>query len=96
MMNDFVVVGPVFETPSKAPFGRELGIEVLGAACAAVAPVPVFAIGGVTPDRVRACLAAGAAGVAVQGPLMRAASARAPEGAARDLVARYADALGGL
>ncbi|MEK7475246.1 MAG: thiamine phosphate synthase [Candidatus Coatesbacteria bacterium] len=93
---DFVVVGPIFETPSKALFGPPLGTGVLAAACAAAAPVPVFAIGGVTPERSRACLEAGAAGVAVLGPLMRAAAGTSPEGMAREVLARYADALGAL
>ena len=86
---DFVVVGPVFATASKAPFGPPLGLAALAAACATAAPVPVFAIGAVTPDRVRACREAGAYGVAVQSALMRAA---APE----RVLAQYGDALGSL
>jgi thiamine monophosphate synthase len=40
---------------------------------AIVAPLPVYALGGVdTPARVRDCLDEGAAGVAVMGAIMRA------------------------
>jgi thiamine-phosphate pyrophosphorylase len=41
---------------------------------AALVPRPgplVYALAGVTPDRVASCLAAGAYGVAVMGPVMR-------------------------
>ena len=49
-------------------------------------PLPVLALGGVTAARVPACLAAGAAGAAVMGPLMRAAD---PGGAAAALLKGY-------
>jgi len=93
---DFVVVGPVFATPSKAAFGPPLGPAVLAAAVAAAAPVPVLAIGGVTPERAKECREAGAAGVAALAPVMRAVRAGAPAGEAAGLLARYAEALGGL
>lgn len=57
---DYVVAGPVFATPGKAP----IGLPGLLAICAAVRRIPVHALGGVTPDRVDACRRAGAAGVA--------------------------------
>jgi thiamine-phosphate pyrophosphorylase len=60
----FVFFGPVYETPSKAVYGDPLGIDALRGICAASA-VPVFAIGGVTPERATECVEAGAAGVAV-------------------------------
>ncbi|HOF88051.1 MAG TPA: thiamine phosphate synthase, partial [Armatimonadota bacterium] len=40
-----------------------VGLDALREVCAAVR-IPVFALGGITPDRVPACLAAGAGGVA--------------------------------
>lgn len=61
---DFVFVGPVFETPSKAAFGPPLGAGALSKVCVNV-NIPVFAIGGVTPHNAQACLDAGAHGVAV-------------------------------
>jgi thiamine-phosphate pyrophosphorylase len=60
---DFVVFGPVFETPSKKPFGPPLGVEKLAEAARA-AKIPVLALGGVTLGNAAACLAAGAAGLA--------------------------------
>jgi len=59
----FMVFGPVFETPSKRPYGPPLGLTALRDACATGAPV--LAIGGLDGERARACQAAGAAGVAV-------------------------------
>jgi len=41
------------------------GIDSLAQVVEAVADVPIFALGGVTPERVRPCLEAGAHGVAV-------------------------------
>ena len=59
----FVVFGPVFETPSKRPFGPPLGLPALRDAC--TAGLPVLAIGGLDGERARACRTAGASGVAV-------------------------------
>jgi thiamine-phosphate pyrophosphorylase len=61
---DFVLFGPVYETPSKAAYGPPAGLDALRRVCAEVA-VPVVAVGGVTPARSRECLDAGAGGVAV-------------------------------
>jgi thiamine-phosphate pyrophosphorylase len=56
----FVVLGPVYESPGKGP---ALGIRPLAEASQSVR-IPVLALGGITNERVSACLAAGAAGVA--------------------------------
>ena len=60
---DYIFFGPVFETPSKAAFGAPQGIERLREVCASV-EIPVLAIGGVSLENARACIAAGAAGIA--------------------------------
>jgi thiamine-phosphate pyrophosphorylase len=61
---DFIVFGPVYDTPSKRQYGLPQGLEALGQVVMAV-DRPVIAIGGITPGRVREVLAAGAVGVAV-------------------------------
>jgi thiamine-phosphate diphosphorylase len=60
---DVLVAGTVFASGSKAPGSPTLGIDGLSAVVDDV-PIPVIAIGGITPDRAGACVAAGAAGVA--------------------------------
>ena len=69
---DYALAGPAFETPSKPGYGPEIGRKGL-AEIARAAPVPVLAIGGVNALRVPELIAAGAAGVAVMGGVMRAA-----------------------
>ena len=62
---DAVLFAPVFEKivdGSHAIPGR--GLERLREACTAAAPIPVFALGGVTRENLSSCLAAGAAGIA--------------------------------
>jgi len=60
---DYIFFGPVFATPSKGRFGPPQGIERLREVCAAV-EIPVLAIGGVGAENARACIEAGAAGIA--------------------------------
>ncbi len=61
---DYVILGPIYETPSKQAFGAPLGIQTLGKACRAVR-IPIVGIGGVTAARAREMRQAGAFGVAV-------------------------------
>lgn len=68
---DYVIAGPIFETASKPGYGPALGPEGL-ALIVKASPVPVIAIGGIRPENVPDCRAAGAAGVAVMGGIMRA------------------------
>ncbi len=86
---DYVTFSPVFQSISKPGYGPTSaeGLEALRAVAQAV-NVPVIALGGVTPQNVPLCLAAGAAGVAVLGRVMGALD---PEGEVRALV----DALKG-
>jgi thiamine-phosphate pyrophosphorylase len=69
---DYAVAGPAYLTASKPGYGPALGPAGLAAICRA-APVPVVAIGGIEPKNAAAAMAAGAAGVAVMGSVMRAA-----------------------
>ncbi|MFD2180769.1 thiamine phosphate synthase [Rhodoplanes azumiensis] len=84
----WAVAGPAFATASKPGYGPPLGPAGVGAV-AAVAAVPVLAIGGVTAAAVPDLVAAGAAGVAVMGAVMRAAD---PGGEIRSLLAALAAA----
>ena len=68
---DFVVLGPIFETPSKRAFGPPIGLRELERA-RTHCRVPLFGIGGITTDRVHDVLKAGARGVAVIGSVMAA------------------------
>jgi thiamine-phosphate pyrophosphorylase len=63
--SDYVLFGPIFPTPSKPNLGREdiPGLDGLESVTDRVGE-PVLALGGITPDRVSACLDAGAHGVA--------------------------------
>jgi thiamine-phosphate pyrophosphorylase len=69
---DFVLFGPVYDTPSKRAFAPPQGTARLAEVCCA-ASLPVLAVGGVTPERVAELRAAGAAGVAVIGAVLGAA-----------------------
>src|SRR2546422_8913020 len=79
---DFIVLGPIFETPSKRAFGPPIGLRELERPrmrCRA----PLFGIGGITALRVREVVKAGARGVAVVGSVMAADDV---ERAARELL----------
>lgn len=69
---DFVFLGPIWKTPSH-PGHPGLGARAIRNA----APATVIAIGGVTPERVAACLEEGAYGVAAITALWDAPDPRA-------------------
>jgi thiamine-phosphate pyrophosphorylase len=58
---DFAVLAPIFEK-KDAPQAGAVGLEVLWGACQG--KIPVFALGGVTLENARACIDAGATGIA--------------------------------
>ena len=60
---DYLVVGPVFATPSH-PGRPPLGIARLKAIVGAMGELPVIAIGGISTDRVREVRRTGAHGIA--------------------------------
>lgn len=68
---DFVVLGPIYDTPSKRAFGKPLGCDTLHHSCHTTR-IPVFAIGGITLERVTEVREAGAYGVAVISSILQA------------------------
>jgi thiamine-phosphate pyrophosphorylase len=60
----YVGAGPIWETPTKADAEPPIGLDGLRAIAEAVA-IPVVAIGGIDASNARACIEAGATGVAV-------------------------------
>jgi thiamine-phosphate pyrophosphorylase len=62
---DAILFAPVFEKRiAGRPITSGQRIDRLRAACLAAAPIPVYALGGVTLEDASACLNAGAAGIA--------------------------------
>jgi thiamine-phosphate pyrophosphorylase len=60
----YLGAGPIWATPSKPDAPRPIGIDGLRDVCLSVS-IPVVAIGGIDASNAAACIAAGAAGVAV-------------------------------
>ena len=84
---NYVTLSPIYPTPTKPGYGPALGPA---GAAALAGGVPWLALGGVdSPQRAAACAAAGAAGIAVLGAVMRAAD---PEAVTRALVSGFANA----
>jgi thiamine-phosphate pyrophosphorylase len=81
---DFIVLGPIFDTPSKRTYGTPLGVHVLDEACRTIR-LPIFAIGGITPIRIAHVLSSGAYGVAVISSILQSPSI--PD-STRELLAR--------
>ena len=79
---DFVTFGPVYATPSKLPYGPPLGLSPLSEVCAH-ATLPVFALGGVTNERLPELRAAGCTHFALIGAILQAVD---PEKATQDLL----------
>ena len=79
---DYIILGPIYETPSKQMFGPPLGIHVLERACGMVR-IPIIGIGGVTAVRAREMRRAGAFGAAVITAIL---GANDVESATRDLL----------
>ena len=60
---EFVVYGPIFDTPSKRGFGDPVGLDAL-ARVTSSRRIPVLALGGIDADNAYQAMAAGAAGIA--------------------------------
>jgi thiamine-phosphate pyrophosphorylase len=72
---DFVVLGPIYDTPSKRAMGTPLGLSEIRSAAVRVA-IPIFAIGGIRSDRIQDVIRSGACGVAVISVLLQAPNPR--------------------
>lgn len=59
---DYVICGPIFDTPSKRAFGMPQGLNFLEKMTRTLS-IPVLAIGGIAPVKVKSCMEAGAHGV---------------------------------
>ena len=82
---DYLGVGSVFPTPSKADAGAPIGIEGLQRVAAA-ASLPVAAIGGITAQNIALVRDTGVAMAAVISAIAASAD---PQSATADLVARW-------
>lgn len=87
---DFLVLGPIYATPSKAQYGPPLSTEVLRQTRSACA-LPLLAIGGIKAAQVPSVAAAGADGVAVISAVMGAAD---PAAATQELLSAVSRARG--
>lgn len=83
---DYIGVGPIYGTKSKANPAPDMGLENLARICAA-SPVPVIAIGSITAARIPEVMAAGAHGVAVLSAVVAAEDPRAATRACREALA---------
>jgi thiamine-phosphate pyrophosphorylase len=86
---DYIIYGPVYDTPSKQRIGMDArGLEALTEVTRRT-NIPVFAIGGVTPQRARKCIEHGAWGVAVMSDILTAPNIG-------ERIGEYREAMGGL
>jgi thiamine-phosphate pyrophosphorylase len=84
VLPDYVAVGPVFRTVSKANPDPVVGLELVRWA-RAITDLPIVAIGGITRENARSVIEAGADSVAVIGGLL--AGGERPAKLARDFLA---------
>ncbi len=88
---DYIGVGPVYATGSKADARAPIGPEGFRKIIERAPGLPAVAIGGIGVENVESLMAAGASGVAVIGAVMGAPD---PEAAARELRDRVERARG--
>ena len=66
---DFITYSPIYPTASKPGYGPAVGLDNLQKVTEEV-QIPVFALGGITPERISECRCAGAYGIAVMSGVM--------------------------
>ena len=81
---DYIAVGPIFQTSSKANPDPVVGTELLRRV-RALTEKPIVAIGGITLERAEDVLAAGANSVAIISDILKA---KDPAGMAREFIRR--------
>ena len=86
---DFIVFGPVYAPISKSAYGPAAGVEALREACE-VSDIPVYALGGITPEHIEELSDCEVAGVAAIGSIFGASS---PGDAIRALMHTISDYL---
>jgi thiamine-phosphate pyrophosphorylase len=59
-----VLYAPVFGKRIEGGELQGVGLQALSEACTTASPLPLFALGGVTKENAKECIAAGATGVA--------------------------------
>jgi thiamine-phosphate pyrophosphorylase len=69
---DYLAIGPIFQTTTKANPDPAVGLEGLKAVRDALRDIPLVAIGGITPANAADVMAAGADSVAIIGGLLSA------------------------
>ena len=73
---DYLVFGPIFDTPSKRAFGPPQGLSQLKKMTSTLS-IPVLAVGGITPLNAKSCIEAGAHGVAAINVFMQSQDIKA-------------------
>jgi thiamine-phosphate pyrophosphorylase len=68
---DFITIGPIFDTPSKARFGSPVGLSIIKELKNEL-NIPFYAIGGIKSGDIAQVMSAGASGVAVISAIMAA------------------------
>ncbi len=82
---DFITVGPVYHTPSKAPYGAPIGVGIIREV-KAVVDVPAYAIGGIDRDNLKETVKNGADGIAVISAILKSEDV---EKSAREMIAAF-------
>lgn len=73
---DFILFGPIYFTPSKAPYGAPQGLAALKKVVEKIS-LPIYAIGGIKPENIADTYRTGVRGVALISAVMSAADPRA-------------------
>ncbi len=66
----FATLSPIYPTASKPGYGPTLGPEAFTRYAALAPDLPLYALGGMTPERARTCIAHGAHGAAAMSSLI--------------------------